>query len=51
MNYEEMEKEIKENNSLVGLKVFYNDEDYTIYKKKQFITYIKKIILMDWFVV
>lgn len=34
MNYEEIKEEIKRNNSLVGIKVLYNDKDYTIYKKK-----------------
>lgn len=33
MNYKEIIEEIRKNNSLVGIKVVYNDKDYTIYKK------------------
>lgn len=33
MNYKEIIEEIKKNNSLVGIKVIYNDKNYTIYKK------------------
>ena len=33
MNYKEIKKEIKKNKILVGIKIIYNDKDYTIYKK------------------
>lgn len=33
MDYKGIIEEIKRNNSLVGIKVVYNDKDYTIYKK------------------
>lgn len=47
MNYKEIIKEIKKNKILVGIKVIYDDNDYTIYKKMQFIIYIKKTIQKD----
>ena len=33
MNYKEIIKEIRKNKNLVGIKIIYNDKDYTIYKK------------------
>lgn len=33
MDYKEIIKEIRKNKNLVGIKVIYNDKDYTIYKK------------------
>lgn len=33
MNYKEIIKEIRKNKVLVGVKIIYNDKDYTIYKK------------------
>ena len=33
MNYKEIIEEIRKDDSLVGIKVVYNDKDYTIYKK------------------
>lgn len=33
MDYKEIIEEIKKNKFLVGIKVIYNDKDYTIYKK------------------
>lgn len=33
MNYKEIIKEIRKNKILVGIKIIYNDKDYTIYKK------------------
>ena len=33
MDYKKIIEEIKRNKSLVGIKIIYNDKDYTIYKK------------------
>lgn len=33
MDYKEIIKEIRKNKNLVGIKILYNNKDYTIYKK------------------